>query len=148
MIRYSLRCDSGHEFEGWFRSSAAFDDQAAAGLLSCVQCGSAKVEKALMAPNVAKSGEEAPPKPSVPARVPHGAHMPPKVLELLREMRDHVHKNADYVGNRFADEARKIHYEETEARGIYGEATPAEARALHEEGIAVHPMPHLPEDAN
>ena len=151
MIRYRLLCDSGHEFEAWFRSSAAFDEQAERGLLSCAQCGTGKVEKALMAPNVAKpSKAEAPATatPNPPARLPYGAALPAPMLEMLRKIREHVRENSDYVGPRFAEEARRIHYDEAEARGIYGEATMAEARELHEEGIEVHALPALPDDAN
>jgi hypothetical protein len=157
MIRYRLRCADGHEFEAWFRGSADYDRQAERGLVVCALCGTEKVEKALMAPNVRTSGQrsaaptDAPgPAPSPPATVPQpvAAHIPRQLLELMRQVRDHVRSTADYVGDKFADEARKIHYEEVEARGIYGEATAEEVRSLHEEGIEVHPMPVLPEDKN
>jgi hypothetical protein len=147
MIRYRLRCDAGHDFEAWFSSSAGYDEQAERGLLACAVCGTPKVEKALMAPNVAKTAEERP-VPALPAKRPMTAQLPAPMREMLRQIHEHVKKNSDYVGDRFAEEARKIHYEETEARGIYGEATIAEARELHEEGIEVHALPAMPEDAN
>ncbi len=150
MIRYRLTCPDAHEFEAWFSSSAAYDKQAKAGHVTCPECGSNKVEKALMAPNVATSRkkEAARTKAKAAAKQPVASEMPAEMLEMMRKIRDHVRENADYVGDKFAEEARKIHYEETEARGIYGEATPDEAQALHEEGIAVHPLPLLPEDKN
>lgn len=147
MIRYDLICEQGHAFDGWFRNSAAYDDQAKQGLVSCTVCGSAKVEKQLMAPGIPmKSNRRGdPPQKMVAGPVdPRLAAM----IEMVREMRKHVQENAEYVGERFAEEARKIHYEEAEHRGIYGEASPAEASALIEEGIAVHPLPRLPEDGN
>lgn len=150
MIRYRLACSEAHEFEAWFSSSAAYDKQAEAGHVTCPACGSNKVEKALMAPNVATSRkkEATREKAKAESKRPVASQMPAEMLEMMRKIRDHVRENADYVGDKFAEEARKIHYEETEARGIYGEATPDEAQALHEEGIAVHPLPMLPEDKN
>ena len=146
MIHYDLICDKGHAFDGWFRNSAAYDEQAGKGLVTCTHCGSAKVEKQLMAPGIpVKSNRKSDAKPMV------AAPADPKLAELMnmmRELRRHVEDNAEYVGDRFAEEARKIHYEETEQRGIYGQTTPDEAKALIEEGIAVHPLPRLPEDGN
>jgi hypothetical protein len=147
MIHYDLICDKGHAFDGWFRNSTAYDEQAAKGLVSCTVCGSAKVEKQLMAPGipVKSNRKDSTPKPMVSSPVdPRLAIM----MQMVREMRKHVEENAEYVGDRFAEEARKIHYEEADARGIYGEATPDEAKSLIEEGIAVHPLPRLPEDGN
>ena len=147
MIHYDLICDRGHAFDGWFRNSAAYDEQAARGLVSCTVCGSAKVDKQLMAPGipVKSNRKDSTPKPMVSGPVdPRLAIM----MQMVREMRKHVEENAEYVGDRFAEEARKIHYEEADARGIYGEASPDEAKALLEEGIAVHPLPRLPEDGN
>ena len=151
MIRYSLRCQRGHEFEAWFKSGAAYDEQAARGLLSCASCGSGEIEKALMSPAVpsstrAKAG--AGDTPAAPVPQSFGAQLPPGLADMIRKVRAHVRSNADYVGDRFADEARRIHYDEAEARGIYGEATLEQARQLHEEGIDVHPLPKLPEEAN
>ena len=151
MIRYRLTCPDAHEFEAWFSSSAAYDAQAKAGHVTCPECGSNKVEKTLMAPNVATSRKKEATREKVKAAAsprPVASQMPAEMLEMMRKIRDHVRENADYVGDKFAEEARKIHYEESEARGIYGEATPDEAQALHEEGIAVHPLPLLPEDKN
>jgi hypothetical protein len=147
MIHYDLICDGGHAFDGWFRNSAAYDEQAGKGLVTCTVCGSAKVEKQLMAPGIpAKSNRrDAAPKTMISGPVdPRLTAM----IEMVREIRRNVEENAEYVGGRFAEEARKIHYEESEHRGIYGEASPDEAEALIEEGIAVHPLPRLPEDGN
>ncbi len=163
MIRYALNCERGHAFESWFQNSAAYDKQAKRGLLTCPICGSAKVEKAIMAPRLvhADAVEPAtmPPSPapapapaptSAPAKQPV-AIMSPHERELrqkLKELREHITKNADYVGSRFSEQARKIHYGETEHRSIYGEASPEEARELHEEGIEFHPLPILPDEFN
>jgi hypothetical protein len=138
MIKYTLLCEENHDFEGWFASAAGYDSQAEAGQIKCPCCGTAKVRKAVMTPNVATRSKGAGP----------GRPVSGEVLELLRAVRDEVLKNADYVGPRFAEEARKIHFGEIEARGIYGEATPAEAKALLDEGVQVQPLPKLPEDNN
>ena len=142
MIRYSLSCDSGHDFEGWFASSDAFDTQKAHGSVTCPACGSSEVEKALMAPNVATSRKK--------DSVRLAANVPDRqeVVATLRKLRQHMTENADYVGPKFAEEARKIHYNESEKRGIYGEASSEEASALADEGIEFHPLPVLPEDHN
>jgi hypothetical protein len=144
MIRYALTCGEGHEFEGWFRDSADFDKQAKKATLACPVCGSADIEKQLMAPAVASTKKRAtePEKLRVAAPDPRRAEL----VEALRELRKSVTENADYVGGRFPEEARKIHYKETEPRGIYGEASPAEAKELADEGIEFHPLPVLPED--
>ena len=147
MIRYDLICDQGHGFDGWFRDSSAYDAQAESGLVSCTVCGSVKVEKQLMAPGIpAKSNR----KPDMPQKMVAGPVDPrmQMMMQLMREVRKSVEENAEYVGDRFADEARKIHYAEAEKRGIYGEATADEAKSLIEEGIEVHPLPRLPEDGN
>lgn len=147
MIRYDLICEKGHDFDGWFRDSAAYDQQAERGLVSCALCGSAKVQKALMAPGIpakANSKEQAPQKMASGSVDPRLRMM----MDMMRNMRKQVEANAENVGNRFAEEARKIHYAEAEKRGIYGEATAEDARSLIEEGIDVHPMPVLPEDGN
>ncbi|MGE0007344.1 MAG: DUF1178 family protein [Parvibaculaceae bacterium] len=148
MIHYDLICDGGHEFDGWFSNSAAFDEQSRKGLVTCIRCGSAKVEKRLMAPGIAVKANR---KSETAARpVLASAHDPrqQKIVQAMRELRKAVEENSEYVGNRFAEEARKIHYEETEKRGIYGETTAQDAKALIEEGIEVHPLPILPEDGN
>lgn len=141
MIQYSLHCADGHEFDAWFKNAAAFDEQQARGIVTCAICGSPKVSKALMAPAVARSGSE---KMSLSAGHPDVAQL----RELLRAYRQKVISEADYVGDRFAEEARKIHFEEVEARGIYGEATRDEVMALAEEGIDFAPLPDLPEEQN
>jgi hypothetical protein len=166
MIRYALNCDQGHSFESWFANSAAYDRQARRGLVTCPICGSAKVEKAIMAPNLAANlgpsgpADPRPPTPTQPASPPPVQPTPPKtpvammsaaereLRHKLKELRDHITKNAHYVGPRFPEEARKIHYGEAEHRSIYGEASPEEAQQLHEEGIEFHPLPILPDDKN
>jgi hypothetical protein len=168
MIRYALNCDNGHSFESWFSNSAAYDKQKKRALVSCPVCGSAKVEKAIMAPRLAQADSAgAPSSPTqnpAPPSPPQSAPMPPvspakgpvamvsplehELRQKLKELRDHITKNSNYVGARFPEEARKIHYGETEHRSIYGEASPDEAKALHEEGIEFHPLPMLPDDQN
>jgi hypothetical protein len=160
MIRYSLVCDQGHDFESWFADSAAYDNQAKRKLVTCPHCGSAKVEKAIMAPRLARSKKaaapiEAPPSAEAPAPAAAApapvAIISPQERELrakLKELRDHLTKNADNVGAKFPEQARKMHYGEIEHRSIYGEATPEDAKALAEEGIEFHPLPILPDDRN
>jgi len=167
MIRYTVRCERNHTFDSWFQDSSAFDSQARRKLVSCPVCNSVKIEKAIMAPQVvSKKGREraaAPPAPAPspsPAPVPAPAEAPaagatPLMMaqerELrvkLKELRDHIVKNADNVGERFPSEARKMHYGEKEHRPIYGEASPEEARALIDEGVEVSPLPVLPDDRN
>ena len=169
MIRYALNCGQGHSFESWFASSSAFDKQAKRGLVTCPICGSTKVEKAIMAPHLAANlgpggtTDPRPPTATPPAPPPQAAPAPsnpPKtpvammssaereLRHKLKELRDHITKNAHYVGPRFPEEARKIHYGEAEHRSIYGEASPEEAQQLHEEGIEFHPLPILPDDKN
>jgi hypothetical protein len=153
MIRYRLTCKKGHEFEGWFASGAAYDRQAKAAQLSCPTCGSKKISKALMAPSIAKrkrksagtAGEtsKAPTPPDVQRLGAHG-----ELATAMRKLRAELESKSEYVGKRFPEEARKIHYEEVPARGIHGEATSEEAQALHEEGIEFFPLPLLPEDHN
>jgi len=166
MIRYTLVCNKRHEFESWFANSAAYDKQAKRGLVTCPVCGSAKVEKALMAPGLARAGippprKEAPtqPTPASPAEAaPAAAQAPTPVAMIspqerefrqkLRELRDHLVKNAENVGPRFPEEARKMHYGEAEHRSIYGIASPEDAKELHEEGIEFSPLPMLPDERN
>ncbi len=144
MIRYDLICDKGHEFDGWFRDSAGFEKQAKRKLVSCTLCGSDHVEKQLMAPGIpAKSNKTA--QTLVAGAVDPRTQM---LMQMMREVRKNVEANSEYVGDKFAEEARKIHYAESEKRGIYGEAKPEEAKALIEEGIEVHALPRLPEDSN
>ena len=158
MILYTLACDRQHTFESWFQNSAAYDAQRNRGLVSCPLCGSTKVEKAIMAPRLARAdvpeAVETPvsaPEPVAPAAKTPVAMMSPQEREFrkkLKELRDHVTSNADYVGQKFPDEARKMHYGEIEHRSIYGEASPKDAQALHEEGIEFHPLPVLPDEHN
>jgi len=154
MIRYALTCGQGHAFESWFQNSAAYDQQTARKLVSCPVCGSTKVGKAIMAPRLsgAKKGGEAPkaPAPSQDAPAPVAIVSPQEreFRKKLKDLREHLIKNADYVGQRFPEEARKMHYGETEHRSIYGEATPDQAKELHEEGIEFHPLPVLPDERN
>jgi hypothetical protein len=143
MIKYSLRCGNGHQFEAWFANSAAYDRQSAARQIVCPQCGSDQVEKALMAPNiVSSSSKDAVPPPAVPSP----AHV--EAAALLRKLREHVQQNSEYVGPRFAEEALKIHHEEIEARSIYGEASEPEVETLRDEGVEFYPLPALPEEHN
>jgi hypothetical protein len=165
MIRYTLICDKQHEFESWFANSAAYDKQTKRGLVTCPLCGSAKVEKAIMAPRLARTdteaaairarepAEAAAESPSLPAPAEKTpvAMISPQEQELrkkLKELRDHLTRNSDNVGPKFPEEARKMHYGEIEHRSIYGEASPDEAEALAEEGIPFHPLPILPDERN
>lgn len=156
MIRYSLRCERGHDFESWFQSSSAYDSQHKRGLVACPICESTKVDKAIMAPRIARKGKsKSAPEPVAAAPVEDTAStslvMAPQERELLaklRELRDHVLKNADDVGKKFPEEARKMHYGDIEQRAIYGEATAEEARSLVDEGIEVAALPVLPGDRN
>jgi hypothetical protein len=174
MIRYDLRCSQGHDFDGWFKDSAAFDTLAKAGLVECPSCGGTQVAKQLMAPAVMKApgvkgrpdrqegGVQAPPPPApptaaAPARPPVPVPAPPanaamaaagsvpaQLVAMLQRMRAEVEKHCDHVGKDFAEEARRIHRGESDRTGIYGEATDAEAEALHDEGIEVARIPWVP----
>ncbi|MHC2000735.1 DUF1178 family protein [Methylobacterium sp. WCS2018Hpa-22] len=161
MIRYTLVCDNGHDFEGWFRSSDSYDAQAADGLVECLACGSTRVAKAMMAPALAKTVAQLPgpnralaeASPTDPAAAPSAERLPMAEPErqlraLMRAVREHVIRTADNVGPQFPEEARRMHYGEAESRPIYGVASPSEARALVEEGIDVAPLPALPGDLN
>ena len=138
MIRYALQCANKHGFEAWFASSAGYEDQAANGQITCPACGTLDVGKAVMTPNIAPGGKQRDEPPPTPA----------EAVAMLRAVRRHVLENADYVGPRFAEEARKIHFEEVEPRGIYGEATATEVKELSADGVEVCPLPQLPEDSN
>jgi hypothetical protein len=147
MIRYDLVCEKGHEFDGWFSNSEAYDKQVKRKLVECVVCGSVKIEKQIMAPGIpAKANKKS--DNAVPMIAGPVDSRAQKMLEMMRAFRSHVESTAENVGTNFAEEARKIHYNETEKRGIYGQATSDEAEALMEEGITVHPLPLLPEDGN
>ncbi len=147
MIRYDLICEKGHEFDGWFSNSDAYDKQVKRHLVECVVCGSLRIDKQIMAPGIpskANRKSEAA-TPMVAGPVDPRAQV---MLQMMREFRAHVEKTTENVGTNFAEEARKIHYNETKQRGIIGHATADEARELLEEGIEVHPLPVLPEDGN
>ena len=138
MIVYSLSCKGGHTFEGWFRDSEAFDEQSKAGKLACPICDSRKIGKAVMAPSVRGAKTEA---KSMPDELR-------KARQFMTGLRKYVTENAEYVGPRFAEEARKIHYGESDDRHIYGEATLKEAKELTEEGVDVAPLPPDLSEAN
>jgi hypothetical protein len=166
MIRYSLICERRHDFEIWFKNSADYDKQVKRGLVACPACGSVKVEKALMAPSLgrgtrkgagAAAAEIAPPEAPAPEAAPPADNKTPVAMvspqerefrAKLKELRDHLTKNADNVGAKFPEEARKMHYGETEHRSIYGEASPQEAKELLDEGVELHPLPVLPDERN
>jgi len=131
MILFDLRCKDGHAFDAWFRDSAAYEDQVAAGDLACPVCGNAEVSKAVMAP-------------AVKSRPKADAAQVTEAMRLWRRVQNHIEKNFDHVGPRFAEEARKIHHGEAEKRSIYGEATKTEAKDLRDEGIEVSQIPWLP----
>ena len=176
MILFELRCSQGHAFEAWFRDGATYDQQAAAGAISCAVCGDGKVGKALMAPAVSRrsplrenrrlpvppdhrgpDGEPERPRRepgegaaagSRPAEPADGAKFDPEraaaAMRALRQVQDHIEKNFDHVGPRFAEEARKMHYGEADRRSIYGEATAVDAKELRDEGIEIGQIPWLP----
>jgi len=165
MIRYALQCDRRHPFESWFANSAAYDKQAKRQLIACPICGSTKVEKAIMAPSLARGDKPidvpqaaAEPTPTATDTTsPAGdvkapvAMISPQERELrakLKELRDQLTRNAENVGRKFPEQARKMHYGEIEHRSIYGEASPNEAKELHDEGIEFHPLPALPDEHN
>lgn len=164
MIRYDLRCDAGHAFDTWFRNGDEFDRLAKRKAVACPHCGSTAVAKAIMAPAIrsGRGGSSAAPAGDEPAAQPTPAPAEPDdkvrlaapdprqaaLVEALRQVHRHVRENSEYVGERFAEEARKVHYGEAAPRGIYGEATPEEARALAEEGVTFSPLPPLPEERN
>jgi hypothetical protein len=142
MIHYSLQCDQAHEFDGWFASAVAFDAQAARGLVECPTCGSVEVCRGLMAPSLPKKGNAVvAPQTSVAVA---GDRMPAHMRVALQRLRSEVEQNCDYVGDGFADAARRIHAGDEPARGIYGETTQDQAEALAEDGIAVARIPWVP----
>jgi hypothetical protein len=160
MIHYNLRCKKGHAFESWFQSSSAYEVQEKRQLVSCPVCGSSEVERAIMAPQiVSKKGRKgadsvpaATPPPATEVTAPSSTPLlmaqEQELRAKLRELRDHIVKNADNVGERFPNEARKMHYGDIEHRPIFGEASPDEARSLIDEGVEVMPLPVLPDDRN
>jgi hypothetical protein len=143
MIRYALTCEEGHGFDAWFGSADAYDEQAKDGAVLCPSCGSVRVRKAPMAPYVARRRSE-----PASASGPQRAAERPKTYAMLKKLRAALTANSDYVGPKFPEEARKIHYDETPSRAIHGEATLKEAEALNEEGVPVWPLPPLPEEQN
>ncbi len=150
MIKYALVCEAGHGFESWFRSSEDYEKQRKRSLVTCPVCDSTKVAKQIMKPSVARA-DKAGARAELPAAPSTVAMMSPQEQFLrakLKELRDHVVKNADYVGEKFPELARQMHYDEIEHRSIYGEAKPEEVKELIEEGVAVQPLPVLPEEKN
>jgi hypothetical protein len=141
VIRFSLRCDGDHAFDAWFRNNEDFERQTDRRLVECPHCGSSSVQKALMAPSVSTGRKRE------QIALAMGEEQK-RVLTQLKELAEKVKREADDVGDRFAEEARKIHFGETEARGIYGQATPDEARALIEDGVEFLPIPIFPDDRN
>jgi len=156
MIHYQLQCEAGHQFDGWFRDSATFDAQAGKGLIECPVCGTVEVSRAMMAPAVAKRAVERPrpaapsPEPSGPAPTPAtrtgdvAKPMPDQLRAALQRLRAEVEARCDHVGERFAEEARRIHRGESEARAIYGDATEEQAERLAEEGVSFARLPWVP----
>jgi hypothetical protein len=159
MIKYSLNCSKGHTFEGWFQSSDAFAGEVKRRRVACPSCGATKVTKALMSPNLSPrtkkrsvSAEASRNAPSTAQGQTQAVAMPSaataEMIATLRKLRQEIVAKTDYVGPNFAEEARKIHFDEAPARGIYGEATRDEIASLTEDGVACLPLPVLPEDAN
>lgn len=157
MIRYALICDHAHDFESWFPSAASFDAQKQRGLIACPVCGSATVDRAIMAPNVARTDREAAPAQPGAQAAPALATGTPVALmgekevafrQMVSALHEHLRANAEHVGPRFAEEALKIHQGESDSRAIYGEATPEDARMLQDEGVAFLPLPRLPGSGN
>jgi hypothetical protein len=157
MILYRLRCSEGHQFESWFKDSKTYERQEKRSLIGCPVCGASKVERAPMAPRLGKGSKDKTVEASagVPAPAPSPSpqqqqmaalarNMPKELREALVKVREHVEKNCEHVGEKFADEARKIHYGESDKRGIYGETSEEEAEALAEEGIEFGRLPWVP----
>ena len=141
MIRFSLHCDRDHEFEAWFRNNDDFESQSGKNLVSCPVCGSPAVGKSLMAPSVSTGRQQE------KIAITMG-DMQRQMIKELRQAVKKVRENADYVGDKFAEEARKIHFGETDLRAIYGEATLEEVHGLEEDGVDVMPLPEFPDDQN
>ncbi len=151
MIRYALKCRHGHRFESWFQSARAFDALAAGGHLTCPECGTTEVTKALMAPSVAAEAEAPMPAPSplpangaAPAQVPSeppSTPLPPRVAQAMAKLRAFVEARSDYVGTRFVTEVRQIRDGDAEERPIHGEASPDDVRELLDEGVPLLPLP-------
>jgi|ERR1700730_10214333 len=135
MILFKLRCRAEHEFDAWFRDGATYDRQAGRGQIACPQCGDSAVDKAPMAPRLGRSASD---------KKTTASPSPAQLRRMLQEVRRHVEANCDYVGERFAEEARRIHNGDAEARGIYGEASEDESQALADDGIEVARIPWVP----
>lgn len=150
MIRYNLVCEAAHGFECWFPSSDSYETQVSRGLVTCPHCGSGSVSKAIMAPMIARKDRAEVPVPALTPETPVQMIAEPerKLREMIKALHDHVAAHSEHVGERFAEEARKIHYGEAEGRSIHGQASLDEARALIDEGIEVAPIPMLPDDRN
>jgi hypothetical protein len=142
VIKYSLSCDNGHSFEGWFSTSADFDQQVASGFLTCPVCNSSAISKSLMAPSVSTARKKE-------AKQQMAMDLARReAMAKLREAVSHIRANAEDVGEKFPEEARKIHYGEADARGIIGEASLSDVRELLDEGIEIAPLPDLPEEGH
>ena len=141
MITYSLVCANDHKFDAWFRNAEAYEEQHQRGIIQCPVCSTGSVGKALMAPALSRAGTE-----KVAVSAGHPQHQ--QLREAMIALRTKVTSEADYVGDRFAEEARKIHFKEADQRGIYGEATREEVAGLIEDGIDFMPLPVLPEEHN
>lgn len=141
MIRYTLKCRNEHSFEGWFRSGDDFEGLQSRGMVACPECAGTDVEKSLMTPGVRanRKGEKAPSAGQPVTNTPS-----PDMVEAIRRIRDHVEKNSDYVGDRFAREARAMHLGDIPHRSIYGEVAVEEARQLKEDGVPAMPLPFVP----
>jgi hypothetical protein len=160
MIKYALVCERKHNFEVWFSDSSDYDRQRKRGLVTCPVCDTKKVEKAIMAPALGRGAKKrgGPASIEAPVSAPEMAPPPGQVAMIspqeqefrakLKELRDHLIRNADNVGKKFPEEARRMHYGEIEHRSIYGEASPQEAKELYDEGIEFHPLPALPDERN
>jgi hypothetical protein len=150
MIHYQLRCGEAHEFDGWFKDSAGFEQQAERGLIACPVCAGTQVTRALMAPALRPKGRSVEVEPEIlppaPAPVATGGVMPDAVRAALSKLRQEVEKNCEYVGPEFAAEARRIHDGEAPARGIYGESTEEEVEALADDGIEIARIPWVRSD--
>jgi hypothetical protein len=148
MIRYALCCAAGHDFESWFRDSDAYDTQQARGEVSCPICGSTEVEKQIMAPSVAAKAEQAHPATAEGGAVVALGEREAALRAMMRQLHREIVANSEDVGERFPEEARRIHYGEIDPRSIRGRASADEAKALHEEGVAFMPIPTLPDERN
>jgi hypothetical protein len=140
MIRFSLICEADHEFEAWFASNADFEGQSGRKLVACPACGSHDVSKALMAPNVSTARAR--------EKIAVAAGQQAEVMRKMQELSREIRANAENVGEKFAEEARRIHFGEIDPRGIYGKASREEISSLLEDGVSIMPLPDLPEDAN